>query len=195
MSQALVRSIERERQARQQAETIAESRTRELYRLNCQLEQMVEEKTVHLRQALEVAQSADRAKSNFIARISHELRTPLTAILGFTELMLAGVVEPLGPRQRTYLEQMQTQGKRLHLLLENLLEFAESEELAPSYAPFLPSQLLLGAREVFANLAAQRGLAFELTQQGEDKPFNGSAETLELVLHGLLSNALRLTPL
>ncbi|MGE0492139.1 MAG: sensor histidine kinase [Vulcanimicrobiota bacterium] len=194
MSESLLRSLERERRARQQAESIAESRTRELYGLNCRLEQLVDEKTIHLRHALEVARSADQTRSAFIARISHELRTPLTAILGFTELMLAGVVEPLGPRQRTYLEQMQAQGKRLQNLLENLLDFAEEQELAPTYAPFLPSRLLVGAREVFANLAAQRGLAFELVQQGEDGPFHGSAETLELVLHGLLSNALRLTP-
>ena len=56
---------------------------------------------VDLKQAIAVAETANRAKSDFLSSMSHELRTPLNAILGFAQLMESGLPPPTVPQQRS----------------------------------------------------------------------------------------------
>ncbi|MCA8974279.1 MAG: response regulator [Planctomycetes bacterium] len=70
-------------------EGMVETKTRELYAMNQDLEQIVEERTRELAAALERAEAASQAKQAFIAHMSHELRTPLHAICGMTEIIAA----------------------------------------------------------------------------------------------------------
>ncbi len=98
------------------------------------LEQQVDERTAELRQAntdlvaaTEAAEAANKAKSEFLANMSHELRTPLNAIINYSE-MLAEDAEDAG--QEDYLpdlERIQTAGKHLLRLINNILDISKIE--------------------------------------------------------------------
>ena len=70
---------------------------------------------------------ASRAKDHFLATMSHELRTPLNAILGFTGLLLMQLQGPLTEVQRRHLEYVQSSGKHLLSLINDLLDLAKIE--------------------------------------------------------------------
>ena len=77
------------------------------------------------RQANEVRLMAERAKSNFIANMSHELRTPLNAIIGFSEMMAAQTLGPMGvPAYVEYSDVVAQSGRHLLGLVNNVLELS-----------------------------------------------------------------------
>lgn len=83
----LERRLERERIARRTAEQIAESRTRDLYEANRDLDRQIMERTAELDRALVVAMRASKTKSAFLAEMSHQLKTPLNGLMGMLELL------------------------------------------------------------------------------------------------------------
>ena len=72
-------------------------------------------------------EKADRAKNRFLATISHELRTPLNAIIGFTGTLLMRLPGPLTPDQEKQLRTVQTSGRHLLSLINDLLDLAKIE--------------------------------------------------------------------
>lgn len=91
--------------------------------LNYMLEQ-VEERDKSLLQAKERAESADRAKSNFVANVSHELRTPLHAILGMTDELLN---TKLSTEQLDLLTTVRSSGDSLLSIISDILDFSKIE--------------------------------------------------------------------
>lgn len=78
-----------------------------------------------LQAAMEQAQAANRAKSFFLATVSHELRTPLNAVIGFSELLQTGSVEPA--EQREYLRSINFAGTALLNLINDVLDLSKLE--------------------------------------------------------------------
>jgi PAS domain S-box-containing protein len=81
----------------------------------------------HLRVAKEVAEAANRAKSNFLSRMSHELRTPLNAITGFAELLLLDAEPALRAEQRQRVEHIREAGVHLLALINDVLDVSRIE--------------------------------------------------------------------
>ncbi len=79
---------------------------------------------IALQEAREKAEKASMIKSLFLANMSHEIRTPMNAILGFAEILSQRIKDPI---QHEYLESMQSSGKALLNLINDLLDFSKAE--------------------------------------------------------------------
>ncbi|MDD9330316.1 MAG: histidine kinase dimerization/phospho-acceptor domain-containing protein, partial [Bartonella sp.] len=88
----------------------------------------VEKLNKSLQEEKERAESANKAKSEFLANISHELRTPLNAILGFSEIMLQSTFGPLGSqRYKEYMYDIHNSGTHLLTLINDILDMSKIE--------------------------------------------------------------------
>jgi PAS domain S-box-containing protein len=85
------------------------------------------EMAMRLQASLARAQSADRAKSTFLARMRHELRTPLNAVIGFADMMSMRVFGPLNDRYGRYADDIGASGRHLLDLVERILELSRLE--------------------------------------------------------------------
>ncbi|MCV2370274.1 ATP-binding protein [Roseateles oligotrophus] len=143
--------------------------------------------------ALQRAEAATRAKSNFLAHMSHEIRTPMNAILGSASLL---ELDGLTPGQLGHLQVMRHSGRLLLALLDDVLDFSKIEagHLLFVMQPFAPSKLFEDLAGVVAVMAAGKALEinFELA---DDLPplLVGDARRLEQILNNLLGNAVKFT--
>jgi len=140
------------------------------------------------------AQSASRAKSEFLAAVSHELRTPLTSIRGFAELMEMRLEQP---RFKEQARMIRKAAEHLNELLTEILDLAKVEAGAMPVTPepvALP-ELLQSTLDFFSVTAAQKSLELKL-QLAPSTPQTLLCDGLRLkqILNNLLSNALKFTP-
>ena len=91
------------------------------------LERRVEERTVELAKAKEVAEGANQAKSQFLSSMSHELRTPMNAILGFGQFLQHNPAEPLTESQNDSIGHILKGGEHLLNLINEVLELSKIE--------------------------------------------------------------------
>lgn len=147
-----------------------------------------------LQQAKLAADSANRAKSDFLAVVSHEIRTPLNAVMGFANLLGE---TGLDETQRAYLETITGEGRRLSSLINDVLDLSKIEEgrLVIERVPFAPVETI---HEVFGLLherAIERklDLRFEAQVAG---PLMIAGDPLRFrqVALNLLDNAIKFTP-
>lgn len=109
--------------------TLALQATTEIdnFRLLAGLEEMVDDRTQELNRAKEAAETANKVKSSFLANMSHELRTPLTSIIGFSEMMHAGLSGDLTDQQRQYTKDILDSGQHLLSLINDILDLSKVE--------------------------------------------------------------------
>jgi signal transduction histidine kinase len=138
---------------------------------------------------------SDRLKDEFVALISHDLRTPLTSIMGYVELALEDVGDPLDDERRGYLEVVSRSSERLLRLVDDLLFVAR---LQAGRLVLTRSQLDLGviaAQAVEEARPRAEGKQLTLAFSGAGKALlEGDRGRLFQLLDNLISNAIKFTP-
>jgi PAS domain S-box-containing protein len=156
------------------------------------LDQVLQEKNVELESAMEVADKANLAKSDFLSSMSHELRSPLNAILGFAQLMESGSPPPL-PAQKASIEQILQAGWYLLELINEILDLAliESGKLSLSLEPISLPDVLLDCQAMIEPQAQKTGIRVSFPQFDNPCFVNADRTRLKQVLVNLLSNGMK----
>jgi len=139
------------------------------------------------------AQTASRAKSEFLATMSHEIRTPLNGVLGAAAVMERG---ELSDDQRHRLGLIQTSGQSLLQVINAILDISriEAGKMELITAPFSLDAFADSLSQLYGALAEDKGLAFSLTVAPEVRGWHEGDETrLRQVLSNLISNAIKFT--
>jgi PAS domain S-box-containing protein len=147
-----------------------------------------------VREALALAETASRAKTEFLSRMSHELRTPLNAVLGFTQLLRHDARQGLTAQGLAQLDLVQQAGWHLLTLIDDVLDVSriESGHMALQLCPLAIVPLLDGALQMNRDGAEKLGISLQADYR--DAPATGvlaDPTRLRQVVLNLLSNAVK----
>jgi signal transduction histidine kinase len=140
-------------------------------------------------------EEASKHKSQFLANMSHELRTPLNAILGYAELVLDGIYGDAPEKMRNVLERIQTNGKHLLGLINDVLDLSKIEagQLVLSLNDYSIKDMMQGVYVAVEPLAGNKKLNFKLEVPPDLPPARGDERRLSQVLLNLVGNAIKFT--
>ncbi len=157
------------------------------------LEHQVAARTADYRQAADEAESANRAKSDFLATMSHEIRTPMNGIMVMAEMLAAG---EMPPRQRRFAEVIAKSGSSLLAIINDILDFSKIEagKMELEEVPVDLSDIVEDVSSLFWERASSKGLDLAAyIDPATPKVVAADPVRLRQVVSNLVNNAIKFT--
>ena len=148
------------------------------------------------RAAMLVAEAGNRAKTEFLANMSHELRTPLNAIVGFSSMMMGGLVDPAQSEKfHEYATDINEAGQRLLIVFNDILQLAKIEagQLDLREDVIDITKCLNDCHKKFKDIAAKKDIAFSYDSPKDLPTVWGDPRKIKQIVLHLLSNAVKFT--
>jgi len=145
-----------------------------------------------LRNAIQAAEAANRAKSEFLANMSHEIRTPMTAILGFTDILLEGLVTEDAIESGQIIKR---NGEHLLTVINDILDLSQIEagKCSVSSLECSPVQIATEVISLMTVRADAKGLPLTLVQGNVPDTIRTDPVRLRQILLNLVGNAIKFT--
>ena len=148
------------------------------------------------RKRSEDLQKASKAKDEFLANMSHELRTPLNSIIGFSEVLSKETFGSLNERQKKYTQHIQTSGRHLLSLINDVLDLAmvESGKMVLEKSFFSVKSCLEEVLSLMGGLNLSEKVQFFMELAEDLGDIYADQRKIKQVVYNLLSNAVKFTP-
>ena len=134
----------------------------------------------------------ERLRTEFVANVSHELKTPLTSILGFVETLKEGGIDDPENRMK-FLQIIEAQSKKLHILIEDLLLLSkiESAKEPLRLEEVDVERLFEKMKDVFLPILKEKNIQLQIVSPAKAIRIQAEAFSLERSLSNLIDNALK----
>lgn len=156
---------------------------------------IIKSKNIELGAAVAQANSANEAKSTFLARMSHEIRTPLNAIVGMNAICKSHLDEP--EKVKEYLDKMENASKVLSGVINDILDMSaiESNKIKIESAKLSIKDVIRTVEDIYFEQCKTKGVKLEVVMENvRDEEVMGDVLRLKQVFLNLVSNAYKFTP-
>jgi PAS domain S-box-containing protein len=167
--------------------------TRDITR-RMQFERLEKEKA-RVEKRLEVLETMDKVKSDFISTVSHELRTPLAIVKQLVALIFDETAGPINNKQREIIKRVETNTERLKKLIDDLLDMSriERDKLELRYSLVNLNDLLKDSADFYKKLAEEKGIDLSYHMPAKDINLFVDADRINQAVANFINNAIKFT--